>query len=510
MALSPTYCPSCGTPTTAQAAFCRNCGTPLTSGSLPPNTTGRLTSGRILKQRYRIIQIIGQGGMGAVYKAEDIAFGNRLVAVKEMRQAGLDPQEIAIAAKQFEQEAILLAGLRSPNLPSIYDHFSEGGRWYLVMDFIDGETLTEHLRKAPGGVLPIPEVLNIGIQLSKVLSYLHTRPTPIIFRDLKPSNIMLTPDQDIYLIDFGIARLFKPGQSRDTAIYGTAGYSSPEQFGQAQTTPLSDIYSLGVILHQVLTGHNPSSTPFRFPPLQLSDEPASDSLETLISHMLDMDPQKRPASMAVVRQELEWIAAQPKQQPLFLSSPPPPPPLPPTIPIPSPKPQSTGVSRRIVILSLAGLVGLAAVGGIALAVSHAQSITQPPTQPSQPPPAPTDQTQPTQPPPTQPPTIPTVNSSYNGTISDTNTNASSAMHLSAITQDNQGNISGTITIDDNTFPINGTGSFTGTVDSSGNINFTVPTNQSTATFTGSIQSDNSLSGTYTTADNVSNGNWMVS
>ena len=508
MALSPVYCSSCGAVTTGQAAFCPNCGKPFTGGS-PAGSAGRLTPGQILKQRYRIIQIVGQGGMGAVYKAEDIPFGNRLVAVKEMRQIGLDPQGIGVAAKQFEQEAILLAGLKYPSLPSIYDHFPEGGRWYLVMDWIEGETLTEHLKKAPGGILPVPEVLNIGIQLSKVLGYLHTRPTPIIFRDLKPSNIMLTPEGDIYLIDFGIARFFKPGQSRDTAVYGTAGYSSPEQFGQAQTTPQSDIYSLGATLHQLLSGNNPSSTPFRFAPLQLSWQPTSATLESLISRMIDMDPQKRPVSMAAVRQELEWIAA---QQQLFLPPPPPPPPsspLMPTIPVPSPKPQSTGISRRVVVLGLVGLVGLAAVGGIVLAVSHQQSATQPSNQPA---PAPPDQTQPppTQPPPTQPPTIPSLNSSYNGTITDTGNNASSAMHLSGITEDNQGNISGTITIDNSSFPLSGTGSFNGTVDSNGNINFTVPTNKSTATFTGSIQSDNSLSGTYSVADQVSSGNWMVS
>ena len=507
MALSPVFCSSCGTATTGQAAFCRNCGKPLTGGSSPLGSTGRLNLGQVLKQRYRIIQIAGQGGMGAVYKAEDIPFGNRLVAIKEMRQAGLDSQEIAVAAKQFEQEAILLAGLKYPNLPSIYDHFSEGGRWYLVMDFIEGETVEEHLKKAPGGVLPVPRVLDIGIQLSKVLGYLHTRPTPIIFRDLKPSNILLTPDGNIYLIDFGIARLFKPGQSRDTAVFGTTGYSSPEQFGHAQTTPQSDIYSLGTTLHQMLSGNNPSSTPFRFAPLRLSGQPASATLESLISRMLDMDPQKRPASMAAVRQELEWIAAQQKIMPPPPPQPLPQPPLPPPVPFPSSKPQNTGISRRVVVFSLAGLVGLAAVGGLILAVSHQQSVNQPSPQP---PPAPSDQSQPTQPPPTQPPTIPTLNSSYTGTITDTGTNASSAMHLSAITQDNQGNISGTITIDDSTFPISGMGSFSGTVDSSSNINFTVPTNKSTATFMGSIQSDNSLSGTYTTADNVSSGNWSAS
>src|SRR5947209_5343529 len=251
MALSPTICSSCNTPNRAGSAFCNNCGSSLAGGGSPSGPTGRIASGQVLKQRYRIIQIVGQGGMGAVYKAEDIPFGNRLVAVKEMRQTGLDPQELKEAADAFKQEAVLLAGLKHQSLPSIYDHFEENGRWYLVMDFIEGETLAEHLNQAKGKALPVPEVLDIGLQLSKVLGYLHTRPTPIIFRDLKPSNVILTPEGHVYLIDFGIARFFKPGQAKDTAAYGSKGYSPPEQFGSGQTTPQSDIYNLGVTLHDI-------------------------------------------------------------------------------------------------------------------------------------------------------------------------------------------------------------------------------------------------------------------
>src|SRR5260370_1264195 len=139
--------------------------------------------------------------MGAVYKAQDLDFGKRLVAGKEMSLSGMGQQETFIAAGAFKREALLLAGLMHPSLPSIYDHFSENGRWYLVMDFIEGETLAEHLNKAKGKVLPVPKVLAIGIQLSKVLDYLHTRPRPIIFRDLKPSNVMLTPEGNLYLLD---------------------------------------------------------------------------------------------------------------------------------------------------------------------------------------------------------------------------------------------------------------------------------------------------------------------
>lgn len=208
--------------------------------------TGQLAANVLVRQRYRIIELVGSGGMGAVYKAEDIQLGNRLVALKEMRQSGMNAQELQQAADAFRQEATMLAHLQHPNLPSIFDHFEEHGRWYLVMSFLEGESLKDYLRHQQNGRLPLHEVLQIGIQLCTVLGYLHQqRPAPIIFRDLKPANIIRTSDGHIYLIDFGIARHFKPGQSKDTAHYASAGYAPPEQYGQAQTTPRSDIYSLG-------------------------------------------------------------------------------------------------------------------------------------------------------------------------------------------------------------------------------------------------------------------------
>jgi len=145
-----------------------------------------------------------------------------------MSQSGLNPQELNEAVDAFKHEAVLLAGLMHQHLPRIYDHFTDGGRWYLVMDFIEGETLEDHLSKANGGRLSYEEVLQIGIQLCTVLDYLHTRQPPIIFRDLKPVNVMLTTDGHLYLIDFGIARHFKPGKTKDTTALGAVGYSPPE------------------------------------------------------------------------------------------------------------------------------------------------------------------------------------------------------------------------------------------------------------------------------------------
>lgn len=194
-----------------------------------------------------------------------------------------------------------------------YDFFSEGGCWYFVMDFIEGETLEAYLYRM-GGRLPLEQVLQIGIRLSSVLGFLHTRTSLIIYRDLKPANVMLTREGHLYLIDFGIARFFKPGQAQDTAVFGTPGYTAPEQYGQAQTTPSADIYSLGATLYRLLTGQNPSETPLHFAPLHLGNQSPVADLEHLIGRMVDMDAGSRPANMRVIKQQLQQIAARQKRQ----------------------------------------------------------------------------------------------------------------------------------------------------------------------------------------------------
>ncbi len=329
------YCSACGAANQAHDSFCFACGRSLlattpslqypVAGSVNNVPVSLLTPNLILKQRYHIASQVGKGGFGAVYKAEDIQLGNRLLAVKEMSQWGLSSQEIIEATDAFKREAHMLADLKHPNLPSIYDYFNEAGRWYLVMDFIEGETLEEHLNNEKIGHLPYEKVLQIGIQLCTVLGYLHTRQPPIIFRDLKPTNIMLSADGQLYLIDFGIARHFKLGQTKDTIAFGSPGYAAPEQYGKTQSTPCTDIYSLGVTLHQLLTGSDPSDTPFQFAPLQLQGQPTPPGLEPLIMQMLDMNKDKRPVSMVAVKQELQRIATQksvlPLSSPLPLTQP---------------------------------------------------------------------------------------------------------------------------------------------------------------------------------------------
>ncbi len=307
------HCARCGTDNPAQAGFCFACGQLLqtAAGSFAvSSTTGSLVQNHLLKERYRILERVGIGGFGAVYKAADTLFGSRLVAVKEMEQSRLSPQEMAEAIEAFKREAHLLAGLQHSNIPAVYDYFGEAGHWYLVMDFIEGDTLEEHLTKSRGRYLPVEKVLDIGIQLCTVLGYLHTRQPPIVFRDLKPANIMLTSSGHIYLIDFGIARHFKPGQSKDTVAFGSPGYAPPEQYGKTQTTPRADIYALGATLHQLLTGDDPSQTPFRFAPLQLRSQTTPVGLDALIASMLEIDEKRRPASMHAIKLDLQYFVAQ--------------------------------------------------------------------------------------------------------------------------------------------------------------------------------------------------------
>src|SRR6266849_845612 len=274
----------------------------------------------VFRNRYYIIGEVGAGGFGSVYKAKDTLSGDHLVAIKEVKLLGLQQQAMIEATNAFEREVSLLSQLDHPNLPHLYEHFRSPGHWYLVMDFIVGETLEEYQSKAPNRRLLLSEVLDIGLQLCTVLDYLHSQQPPIVFRDLKPANIMRTPTGQLYLIDFGIARYFKPGQAKDTVALGSHGYAAPEQYGKAQTTPRADIYSLGAVLHQLLTARDPSEAPFRFQPLRPKShsEPGSlntgmvdvlvNKLETLITSMLAMDVNKRPPDVARVKQELHVIS----------------------------------------------------------------------------------------------------------------------------------------------------------------------------------------------------------
>ena len=255
-----------------------------------------LVAGSVLQGRYRILRPLGSGGFATVYLAEDGRLGGRQVAVKEFNPGNVAPADRAWATTAFEQEAMVLARLNHPNIASVTDFFQEGGLAYLVMEYVPGETLQEAWQRAPGGRFPEAQVVAWVGQITAVLDYLHNQSPPIIFRDLKPSNVIVQPDGTLKLVDFGIARYFKPGQARDTQALGTPGYAAPEQYGQGQADARTDVYALGAMAHQLLTGHDPAQTPFNFPPLRGLAPHVSISAEAAVSQALDTARLRRPAS----------------------------------------------------------------------------------------------------------------------------------------------------------------------------------------------------------------------
>lgn len=268
------FCAVCGFRNRPGARFCQRCGAPLKPGPIarPVTPAGRYDTGMLPAQtllhgRYIIVRRIAQGGMGAVYQATDARLTGKVWAVKEMSDSALAPAERAQAIADFQREAQMLARLDHPNLPKVADLFEEreSGKHYLVMEFIAGQTLEKLLEASPAG-LPRDRVLRWAEQLCDVLDYLHGQQPPIIYRDLKPANVMEVQGTDtVKLIDFGIARFHKGGQTKDTIVIGTPGYAPPEQYGKEQTDARSDIYALGATLHTLLTGYDPSQKPFHFP-----------------------------------------------------------------------------------------------------------------------------------------------------------------------------------------------------------------------------------------------------
>jgi outer membrane protein assembly factor BamB/predicted Ser/Thr protein kinase len=265
-----------------------------------------LPKGALLQSRYEVLKVLGVGGMGAVYQARDLRFTNvsRLCAVKEMISSTPDPIARRVIVQNFEREANVLASLNHPSCPKIYDFFTEGTRSYIVMEYIDGHDL-EAILEETDGFLAERQVLEWAIQICDLLAYLHHQePNPIVFRDMKPSNIMLKGEGHIMLIDFGIAKVFQSGQ-KGTMI-GTEGYSPPEQY-RGTAEPRGDLYALGATLHHLLTKRDPRlEPPFTFhdaPPSSIN--PAiSKATEDAIMKALEYELESRFASALEMKQAL--------------------------------------------------------------------------------------------------------------------------------------------------------------------------------------------------------------
>jgi len=272
---------------------------------------GRLPEGYLLQGRYRILGVIGVGGMSIVYKAQDMRFANvtRLCVVKEMRNTATDAQTRAVTRRNFEREANILATLSHPSVVQVYDYFSEADSSYLVLEYVEGKDL-EALLADTEGFLPEAQVVHWAIQICEVLSFLHSHePQPIIFRDLKPSNIMLDKHGRIRLIDFGIARIFQSGLKG--TMVGTEGYSPPEQY-RGSAEPRVDIYALGATMHHLLSKQDPRLEPpfsFHERPIHQTNPFVSRELVEIINRALEYDVNKRYGSAEEMQRALMSLSS---------------------------------------------------------------------------------------------------------------------------------------------------------------------------------------------------------
>jgi len=299
-------------------SFTDNIATPGKSPTPKESTTGgkrpsvkQLASNTVLNGRYEIVRRIGGGGMGAVYLAKDRNLGDAPRAVKEMVESHLDPAQHEKAIGDFKRESLLLTSLEHPSIPTIYDYFYDDklSRFYLVMKYISGGDLASRMRAAVGGRLDEKTVTDWGMQVADVLDYLHSRPKPIIYRDLKPANLMIDGNTGrVMLIDFGIARWVSQQEKGVTAV-GTMGYAPPELFS-GRVQPASDVYSLGATMFHLMTGSDPQDNPlliFDFTknprPRQIAPSISSE-MEMILMRTVEYKPEDRFRTAGDLRNEL--------------------------------------------------------------------------------------------------------------------------------------------------------------------------------------------------------------
>lgn len=257
-------------------------------------------TGELIDGRYKILRKLGEGGMSVVYLAVNEKV-NKHWAIKEVKKEGVENFETV--HQRLLTEADILKRLHHPNLPDIVDIIENEETFLLVMDYIEGRQLESIVQEY--GPQKEETVVNLGKQLCDVLSYLHSQNPPIIYRDMKPANVMVQKDGKVVLIDFGTAREFKASQAEDTLCLGTCGYAAPEQYkGQGQSDIRTDIYCLGVTLYYLLTGHNPICKPYEIYPIRYWNTNLSSGLEMIILKCTRKNPSKRYQSCEELQQEL--------------------------------------------------------------------------------------------------------------------------------------------------------------------------------------------------------------
>jgi len=267
------------------------------------------TQERLIKGRYAIKSLLGAGASGAVYLASDMQSPGENVqwAIKEISPLHLCDDGSDDAEELFRRECAVLKSLNHPSIPKLIDSFSCDNKLYMVMEHVRGESV-ENMMKKNGKPLDIARILDIARELAQILKYLHEQsPAPLIYRDLKPSNIVITEKGKIRLIDFGIARHHAPGKTKDTFVYGTPGFSPPEQYGLGQTDERSDIYALGATLYYLLTKEDICQFHFWFPAVSVYNRKVPRPLEALIMKCLRRNPDERHQSADELLSELLQI-----------------------------------------------------------------------------------------------------------------------------------------------------------------------------------------------------------
>ena len=260
-----------------------------------------LEIGSLVDGKYKILNVVGKGGMSVVYLAMNER-ANKQWAIKEVRKDGV--KDYDVVRQGLIAETDILKRLNHPHLPSIIDVIDRDDTFLIVMDYIEGKSLDHWLKK--DGAQPQEKVVEWAKQICDVLGYLHSRKPPIIYRDLKPANVMLKPDGQIMIIDFGTAREFKETSIEDTSCLGTQGYAAPEQYGgHGQTDARTDIYTLGATMYHLLTGHNPSLPPYEMYPIRRWNPALSSGLEKIVLKCTQRNPNDRYQNCAELMYALE-------------------------------------------------------------------------------------------------------------------------------------------------------------------------------------------------------------
>jgi len=299
----PIFCDKCGFQNSNSARYCKSCGEDI----IATGATGALMAGVILDERYEIKRLIKSGGMGSVYEALDNRFDKTPCAVKEMLNFSASPQNQQYLIDRFSKEAKILNNLRHPNLPVVKDYFVQCGRYYLVMDYIEGEDLETVMKKYQGKGVPQEYVITWAIEILDALNYLHNQSPPVIYRDLKPPNIMIRhSDRRAMLIDFGIARTLDAEGQNTMTIVGTPVFA-PEELIAGKPEPRTDLYSLGATMHCLLTGTVPQR-PFEFPSLKEFNLNISQELEDIIMCSLSRKPSDRYVNAKQMKDALEKLS----------------------------------------------------------------------------------------------------------------------------------------------------------------------------------------------------------